>query len=60
MNMNRVATRLVLAVLLVAASVHATEKDSLQLTLPSAWYAVPGVTMSLYYDNIVLTETPEK
>jgi lysophospholipase L1-like esterase len=60
MNMNRVATRLVLAAWLVAAGAQAAEKDSLQLTLPPAWYAVPGVAMSLYYDNIVLTETPEK
>jgi lysophospholipase L1-like esterase len=33
--------------------------DSLQLTLPPSWYGVPGVPMSLYYDNIVLTEKPE-
>jgi lysophospholipase L1-like esterase len=34
--------------------------DSLQLTLPPAWYAVPGVPVSLYYDNVVLTQQPEK
>lgn len=31
----------------------------LQLTLPPMWYGVPGQPMSLYFDNIVLTETPE-
>jgi lysophospholipase L1-like esterase len=31
----------------------------LQLTLPPACYAVPGVPFSVYYDNVVLTETPE-
>jgi hypothetical protein len=32
---------------------------SLQLTLPSVCYAVVGVPMSIYYDNIVLTDKPE-
>ncbi|MBI5394921.1 MAG: hypothetical protein HZA91_06435 [Verrucomicrobia bacterium] len=58
--MNRVATRWVLAVWFIVAGAQAVEKDSLQLTLPPAWYAVPGVPMSLYHDNVVLTETPEK
>jgi lysophospholipase L1-like esterase len=34
--------------------------SSLQLTLPPAFYAVPGVPMSVYFDNVVLTETPER
>jgi lysophospholipase L1-like esterase len=42
-----------------AGTLRAAETDSLQLTLPPAWYGVPGVPISLYYDNIVLTETPE-
>ena len=33
--------------------------QSLRLTLPPVWYAVPGVPMSLYFDNVVLTEQPE-
>jgi lysophospholipase L1-like esterase len=37
----------------------AADASPLQLTLPPAWYGVPGVTNSLYYDNIVLTEQPE-
>ncbi|MEZ0386759.1 MAG: SGNH/GDSL hydrolase family protein [Verrucomicrobium sp.] len=27
-----------------------------QLTLPPVWYGVPGVPVSFYYDNVVLTE----
>lgn len=33
--------------------------ESLQLTLPPMWYGTPGVPVSLYYDNVVLTEHPE-
>jgi hypothetical protein len=40
-------------------SATAVEQTPLRLTLPPTWYGVPGVPMSLYYDNIVLTETPE-
>lgn len=40
------------------ALVPARGASQLQLTLPPTWYAVPGVPMSLYYDNIVLTEKP--
>ncbi|HAL71608.1 MAG TPA: hypothetical protein DCP71_07530, partial [Verrucomicrobiales bacterium] len=34
--------------------------ESLQLTLPPTWHGVVGVPMSLYYDNVVLTEHPEQ
>ena len=33
--------------------------DGLQLTLPPVIYGVPEVELGLYYDNVVLTETPE-
>lgn len=39
---------------------RANGAESLQLTLPAMWFGVPGVTTSLYYDNVVLTEHPER
>jgi lysophospholipase L1-like esterase len=33
--------------------------DDFQLTLPPVVYATPDVPMSIYHDNIVLTETPQ-
>jgi len=44
-----------------AASLAASPKRTspLGLTLPPVCYAVVGVPMSIYYDNIVLTEKPE-
>jgi len=49
--MNRV-----LCFCLAAASAIAGD---LQLTLPPVVYAAPDVPMSIYHDNIVLTETPQ-
>jgi lysophospholipase L1-like esterase len=43
----------------LAGSLQA-EPASLQLTVPAMWYGVPGVPVSLYYDNVVLTEKPEE
>ncbi|HRH98315.1 MAG TPA: hypothetical protein PLB55_20405, partial [Prosthecobacter sp.] len=37
----------------------AKEAGDLQLTLPPVVYATPDVQMSLYHDNIVLTEKPQ-
>jgi lysophospholipase L1-like esterase len=37
----------------------AKRASPLRLTLPPVCYAVVGVPMSVYYDNIVLTEKPE-
>ena len=50
-----------LSILLLAAltSLSRTAEPSLELTIPPRFYAVPGVPMSVYYDNIVLTEKPE-
>lgn len=36
------------------------EPTDLQLTLPSIWYGLPGLPISLYYDNVVLTVQPEQ
>jgi len=47
-----------LACCLLITSFAAAE-ERLQLTLPPMWFGVPGVPVSLYYDNVVLTEKPE-
>src|SRR4051812_41623712 len=56
--MNALLIRLHLVFILGAASASAA--GPLQLTLPPVCYAVPGVPMSIYFDNIVLTEKPEQ
>lgn len=48
-----------LSLLTALAFAQAQAAGPLQLTLPPTLYAVPGVPMSVYYDNIVLTEHPE-
>ncbi|MBS0208981.1 MAG: SGNH/GDSL hydrolase family protein [Planctomycetes bacterium] len=47
--------------LLVCRPIVAAEAtaESLRLTLPPAVYAVVGQPMSIYFDNVVLTEKPE-
>jgi len=52
-----------LSFLFVAAvcfSQNGNLKNPLQLTLPGEIYAVQDVEMSIYFDNVVLTKTPEK
>ena len=52
-------SRPLLAFLILSLTLTAQAAGPLHLTLPPAVYAVPGVPMSLYFDNIVLTEKPE-
>lgn len=44
----------------VARAEAAPQAGPLRLTLPPACYAVVGLPMSIYYDNVVLTEKPEE
>lgn len=46
-----------LSLLLTVSFVRA--EAPLKLTLPPMWYGVPGTPVSLYFDNVVLTEKPE-
>lgn len=50
---------LLACVLCTATCLADDRRGPLQLTLPPEFYAVPGVETSIYYDNVVLTETPK-
>lgn len=53
------ALRPAFAAFCLLATGLAAADPSLQLTLPPHWHAVAGVPVRLYFDNVVLTETPE-
>jgi len=59
MPLNRFCSPLAIIVFAASMTVAAAEPEPLRLTLPAHWFAVVGQEMSLYYDNVVLTETPE-
>ncbi len=50
---------LIACVLSAATCLADNRAGPLQLTLPPEFYAVAGIETSIYYDNVVLTETPE-
>ncbi len=56
--MKPFVSRLIVALIAIGAARTGTA-DELQLTLPRFIYAVPGVESAIYYDNIVLTQSPE-
>lgn len=54
---RRGPTILLASILWTATCLAETSSGPLQLTLPPAMYAVPGVEMNIYFDNVILTET---
>jgi len=59
MKLHARAVWLILVLWSAAAAAEVKTVGSLRLLLPTECYAVVGVPMSIYYDNIVLTEKPE-
>ena len=53
-------TRLLLPLLALWPGLALAQSTPLELTLPSAAYACQGVPFSLWFDNLVLTPTPER
>jgi len=60
-NRNAVLRNVVLLGVVLSAATCLADGAAgpLRLTLPPEVYAVPGVEMAVYYDNVVLTETPD-
>lgn len=59
----KLSSLVLLLTLLPGTASFATAADpsaNLRLTLPTEFYAVAGQQMSVYFDNVILTETPEK
>ncbi len=59
----KLSSLVLLLTLLPGTASFATAADpsaNLRLTLPTEFYSVAGQQMSVYFDNVVLTETPEK
>lgn len=59
MRTERILLLTLLFVPAIGAAKDSTEEE-LRFTLPREFYAVAGIPMSIYFDNVVLTQTPEK
>ena len=52
--------KLLPCLLTLAFAATLTVAEKLQLTLPPHWHGVAGLPLSVYFDNIVLTQAPEQ
>ena len=60
MKLSTIVVLLTLLSGVIRPATAADAPDGLRLTLPTEFYAVAGQEMTVYFDNLVLTETPEK